>query len=405
MRLFPFRWLRTIRHFPPDRLWHRLRLKVGRKFYQPPTKLFLPEPSGLSGACLPPGFEQWVVLNEPKAAQRQLEDVRRLLDEQGVGLLNEPFHLPADIEALRQELEMRTPLWRENFGYLEFLLPLIRQLRHSEASTLFEKRLIDELVNRFQQFWCLGFAERTWSTYGVSRRVLVYCELVSVLPRFSQNFQTAFWRVFQQEADFVVRFLEWDVQGNHLIRNLKSVLAAALVFEKTPGAETLGQAWYRKISGLLPQVFEKQTLPDGFHMERTPMYHVWVLMDLLDCLHWLKTEKPDDDRQALEAIARRMLQVAGVLQHSSGQLALFGDSSLPQTLDLNLLNAYAEQVLGKDIQTIVDESAAFRYLPDAGYAVFRQKVPGASLILDCVRCRRTVIAISAVLSCTLKTSR
>ena len=287
---------------------------------------------------------------------------------------------------MQDGLSAQTPLWREAYGYLEFLAPLLRQLSalDSQAHT----QAIGLLESQFQLFWQLPFRERNWSTYGVARRLLVYIELLKPLAGFSASFQQAFWEVFYQEACFLVAFLEVDIRGNHLAQDLTAWLAVTLVFEKLPLTRPLAERWWRNISGMLAPVFESQVLPDGFHYERTPMYHGWVLKNLLECIHILKAEKPDFPAQPLEALAIRMLATGRSVLHSSGQIPLLGDSSLPQAPDFSLLERYAQDVLGvlpdeHSVQLATECPASLTHVPDAGFAVFRLEEPNASLILDC----------------------
>lgn len=387
-----FRWLRTVRHFPVRALLWRARLRLERKIYRPGKT-----PAGLpvqwndfatahSGWSPPVG----VVL---KALAGDAERAERLLAGEGV-LLNETFRLYRKREELEQALTAHTPLWRENYGYLEFLLPLLGKP---------DPEKVDLLQQQVMLFWSLPQATRLWSTYGVSRRILSYCAMLPVLSRCSEAFRQAFWVHFTVEADYVARFLEWDLRGNHLTRNLTAWLAAVLVLEKLPGApRQQAKGWWVNLSKQLPEVFEAQVLPDGFHYERTPMYHAWVLADLLDCLAWLKAEKPDYDRSRLEALAGRMQAVLADLRHSSGQLPLFGDTSLPQVPDLEGLlqerhNASpvppGGEGLSPDAANVYEETAIstqvisgqtqLTFFENAGFAVFRHQQPQASLILDC----------------------
>ncbi len=380
-----WRWLRTVRHFPVSSLWHRLRLKIKRKRYRPPQaplalyqewRAVFAEKTDFT--WLPAGLGEWCVVQGPlwnASGNQTLSE--RLLAGQGE-LLNQPFELFQNRLELQDGLAVQTPLWREAYGYLEFLLPLLRQLSVLDLQAYTQG--IELLESQCQLFWQLPFRERNWSTYGVARRLLVYRELLKSLACFSALFQQAFWEVFYQEACFLAAFLEVDIGGNHLVQDLTAWLAVTLAFEKLPVTRPLAERWWRKISGMLAPVFESQVLPDGFHYERTPMYHGWVLKNLLECIHILKAEKPDFSVQSLEALAVRMLAAGRSILHSSGQIPLLGDSSLPQAPDFSLLERYAQDVLGG----LPDEHpAALTYLPDAGLAVFRLENPSASLVLDC----------------------
>ena len=73
-------------------------------------------------------------------------------------------------------------------------------------------------------------------------------------------------------AGFLRRHLEFDVGGNHLIKNLKALAGLAVLFgdERT----------LDRTLNLLSRQLAVQVLPDGGHFERAPAYHCQVLADL-----------------------------------------------------------------------------------------------------------------------------
>lgn len=392
------RLVRTVRHFPVSSVFHRLRLRTGRNLYRPaPAPVGLHEEWRTFSAAraipwqLAPDFRRWQLQHWLGARQRVSEKAARLLKEQTGELLNEAFHLYRKPGDLVQNLPVKSPLWRENYGYLEFLLPLVFELEKLDQREQNHCAVIVSLLdNQFRLFWQLSFKARTWSTYGISRRLLTYCELLPLLDRFSDEFQALFWQNFYQDTSYVALFPELDLGGNHLVKNMKALLAATLALEQLPSASLLAGIWWKDLADRLPALFEKQVLEDGFHYERTPMYHAWVLVDLLDCLHWLHAAKPDYATERLRNTAKRMMAVLTGLRHSSGQLPMFGDSSLPQTPDVDVLLDYGRYVLSLE----ADESGAANIAPssetrllthfaDAGIAVFRQDNPEATLVLDC----------------------
>jgi hypothetical protein len=399
-----WQWLRTVRHFPISALWSRAHLKIARKLYRP-----LPSPVGTASEWknfvnqqavpwqLPQNFTRWQYRQLPEVRERMSRQAVMLLEEQTGELLNESFLLYQDVGGLSQNLPIKPPLWRENYGYLEFLLPLIFELaeagtRHYETNA----PIVALLESQFRLFRQLDYKAQSWSTYGVSRRLLVCCELLPVLDIFPDALQEEFWRFFIRDARYVACFPELDIRGNHLVKNLKAWLAATLTLEKLPATARMAESWWQELSGQLARVFPEQVLADGFHYERTPMYHVWVLTDLLDCLHWLEQEKLDFPAGKLKTVAAKMLDTLAAFRHSSGQLPMFGDSSLPQTPDPAALLAYGQQVLSEgpapaaggliESSLLSGASSApvsLSHFPQAGFVVFRQVHPAASLVLDC----------------------
>ena len=384
-------WLRTVRHFPAAALGHRLRLRFTRKYYRPPQV-----PSELASEWatyfnalapnyypFPASFAQWQFETIPEIQTFTKAQAHTLLQIGQGELLNDRFLLFETLGDLKVALTAHTPLWRENYGYLEFLRPLIYflQAEASDSPTFAQAR--DLLETQINLFWQLNLQSQVWSTYGVSRRLLTYVEILPTLTQLSTEFQQSFWAHFYRESLYLVSFLEWDIQGNHLIQNVTTWLAVTMVFQQVPQLKDLGNDWQAQLQTLLPKLFREQTLPDGFHYERTPMYHCWVLRDLLECLvRFNATTLSESVREQLIPVAQRLWQAGATLRHASGQIPLFGDASLPQTPDFSLLTQYAKTLAGL---TLPDEVhlAPFQIFPKAGFAIWRLNNPDASLVMDC----------------------
>ena len=75
-------------------------------------------------------------------------------------------------------------------------------------------------------------------------------------------------------AGFLRRHLEYDVGGNHLIKDLKALAGLAVFFAD----ERLLRLALRRLTRQLA----RQVLADGGHYERAPAYHCQVLADLID---------------------------------------------------------------------------------------------------------------------------
>ena len=369
-----WRFLRTIRHFSVSSLLHRLRLRLLKRLYNPATL-----PGGMGPHHKPAelrrlqSFDGFAQTRQDK----QVLAMRREALYAGTGrLLNRDFVLPHDLHTLQTLLQHQDALWREAMGYLDFLLPLLQAPQPSDADLAL-------VSGQLQVYWQLSLQGQRWSTYGVARRLLTYAACWPHLDRFPAEIQERLLNHCYSDARYVGTFLEWDVRGNHLVKDLKAWLAAALQLESVPAVSHEARRWRLIVLRLLPGVLESQVLADGFHFERTPMYHLWVLADLLDCLAWLKTYPTpgeDDALARLEAVARRMITALGGVVHTDGRVAPFGDSSLPQTPDASLLREYGAMVLEGALETLTAETC--QVLPDAGFALVRHEASLASLVLD-----------------------
>lgn len=394
-------WLRTVRHFPLSSLLHRLRFKVSKALYRPaavPSNL--PEQwrafwtaDEANQSVLSPGFARWQYKIEDGERSKIQRSGQALLQGCQGEILNQPFTLPENVSALTWLLSEKTPLWRENYNYLEFLLPLawlLDDFATPETEIQAAKTLLEQ---QLALFWQLTHRQRCWSTYGVSRRLLTYCEFLPILTQLSDYCQQEFWAQLVQDSQYLVAFLEWDVQGNHLIQNLTAWSAITVVFRQLPATQPMATQWQHQLKRLLSAVISRQVLSDGFHYERTPMYHLWVLRNVLEMIVW-QQQSPEmiGVNEALQMFAQTMLQAGQAILHADGQIPLFGDASLPQVPNFKVLVDYAKTMAG--LESISQESDAkvgfsseplkpFHYFDQAGFVVFRNMAPNAALIVDC----------------------
>ncbi len=169
--------------------------------------------------------------------------------------------------------------------------------------------------------------------------------------------------------------LERDLLANHLLRNAKALVFAGALLEapETNRWRVLGQR-------LLREQIAEQILPDGGHIERSPMYHAWILDDLLDIQHLFESRPPLVPECALEVSqgVKRMAQYLMEIVHPDGEIPLFNDSQLEVTRP-------TAQILEEsvDLSQNLSKSAAVKAMCDTGYAVIRDPSSNSFLIFDC----------------------
>ena len=137
----------------------------------------------------------------------------------------------------------------------------------------------------------------------------------------SQNIENLYFLlkiIFFQQIEFLIRNLELDLRGNHLIKNIRTLLWSSWFFEGE-----CSERWLKVAKRLLRQELEGQVLSDGMHFERSPSYHNDVLSDLLDCYVMLNDEGV---KQLLSEKIEKMGQVALSLTHPDESVPLFNDS-------------------------------------------------------------------------------
>jgi uncharacterized heparinase superfamily protein len=149
-----------------------------------------------------------------------------------------------------------------------------------------------------------------WHPYPLSTRIGNWIAAAALKPELSD---AATATSLRRQLAYLERNVEEDVLGNHVIRNARALVLGGLAFGD-------GRLLQRGI-GLLRRELPEQVLPDGGHYERSPVYHLVVLRDLLEIraaagLDWLD-----------ETIAR-MERFAAALTRPDGAPALFNDGGL-----------------------------------------------------------------------------
>jgi len=172
--------------------------------------------------------------------------------------------------------------------------------------------------------------------------------------------------------------LEKELLANHLLKNAKAlVFAGALLDAPESGRwRTVGQ------SLLLEQIAE-QILSDGGHIERSPMYHAWVLDHLLDIRNLFASCPPETPGCAEEVskCIERMCDYLSQIVHPDGEIPLLNDSQLGVTRPTKQIIKAA----GLSARHHGESEINVRVFPDSGYAVIRVFDSESFLIFDCGR--------------------
>jgi uncharacterized heparinase superfamily protein len=151
-----------------------------------------------------------------------------------------------------------------------------------------------------------------WHPFVVAERLI---NLLGTREMWSQHLDdpaSDLWR----QAGYLARALEVDIGGNHLIREAVALILAGEAFDD-PRLASTGRA-------VLEREIDRQILPDGGHFERSPSYHLQVMMDLREA-----TVALGDDRlrTSVEERLRQMALPAAVLLHPDSVFPLFNDCS------------------------------------------------------------------------------
>jgi uncharacterized heparinase superfamily protein len=174
--------------------------------------------------------------------------------------------------------------------------------------------------------------------------------------------------------------LEYHLLGNHLLANAKALVLGGLFFE---GAEA--DNWHRLGKRVLDEQLAEQILPDGGHIERSPMYHSAILEDLLDLYNVAGVYL---DQRAISAelmrcrsrwseIVAAMGRWLRVMTHPDGQIAFFNDAAMGIVPEPAALEAYASRL---GLARFEKPGLGIRHLVESGYIRLAQQE--AVAILD-----------------------
>lgn len=177
----------------------------------------------------------------------------------------------------------------------------------------------------------------------------------SVLPTMSAD--------LARHATFLRLHLETDVGGNHLLKNVKALLGAAVALDDAPATERWAARLVAEIG--------RQVLADGGHAERAPAYHCQVLADLDDVAGLLKAARLDVPVEIDDARSRMRSWLGAVLTPDGGVPLLNDGYPVPPAAVAAL---YPERTAGRPIEVRMPdriEGRRLMLLPASGLAVLQ----------------------------------
>jgi uncharacterized heparinase superfamily protein len=243
--------------------------------------------------------------------------------------LNKTINLerPVDWQAASMPL-----LWRFNLHYFHYL----SLLNAKEQTALCREWVAANPVGQ-------GVG---WHPYPTSLRLVNWCRAGVEAPDVLESLYC--------QAAWLYRNLETHVYGNHLLENARALVLAGMYLRNQGEAER----WLAKGLSLYHHETDEQILSDGFHFERTPMYHALMLEGYLDVVNVLP--ESHSARQALVQATNDMADALAAVVHPDGEIALLNDATLEIAKSPATLFDYAARVTGHH----ADPPSA---LPEAGY--------------------------------------
>lgn len=201
----------------------------------------------------------------------------------------------------------RERLWLYNLHYFDDL-----NARDADARRSWHERLMQRWISDNPPAKGVG-----WEPYPTSLRLVNWIKWAlagNELPAEALQSLGTQARCLRQR-------LEYHLLGNHLLANAKALVFTGCFFS---GNEA--QRWYQIGMTLMARELEEQVLADGGHFERSPMYHLIVLEDLLDLINIHRVYGLECPAQWQEA-ASRMLAWSGLMRHPDGGIPFFNDAA------------------------------------------------------------------------------
>ena len=292
-------------------------------------------------------------------------------------------------------------LWRYNLHYFEYVNDLLvwSALGNAEKAYHTFKSLANSWIQGNQRLMGDG-----WHPYTISLRIVNWVNALSAfqlqLSKDKQFFESILSSIYGQ-GHILAHDIEFDVRGNHIIKNLKALIWLGIAFK---GPEP--DLWLRKAVRLLELELAEQILPDGGHFERVPGYHLVVLKDCLE-IALLLSRNQQKVPYFLEAVLTQMLDFLAGLLPPNGKAPLLKDTAWdtgPRPCDLlsagaiylnmnkykfsDCFGIYPFLLFGKSgwskfkewpLCPSPQDSVAF---PETGYYVMRDHGSGDYLIFD-----------------------
>lgn len=169
------------------------------------------------------------------------------------------------------------------------------------------------------------------------------------------------------QSEYLYNNLEYHILGNHFFSNIKALIYAGLYFDHNDS-----RLWLNKSLKLLQQEMEHQILRDGGHYEKSPMYHLNVLQDLIDIYNILNAFSCNRNKM-LKNLKNKIF-----LMYNFAQSISHPNSNMPFINDTNLDSYYSLKDIQKNIyllfkKKIFKEKSDFSHFPETGILTVRKK--------------------------------
>ena len=208
----------------------------------------------------------------------------------------------------------------------------------------------------------------SWDPYPLSLRIIN-------LTRWcinNQDFDEKILNSIYLQLRWLNKRIEYHISGNHLLTNFKALTYASCLFNSYEANKYFSRGLKQ-----FKKYLERQTLEDGGHYERSPMYHSIItkdLIELLDLLKKIKLISYSDYISFLENKIDKYLNFYNYICHPDNLPSFFADTNFDNSYSLTTLKSLAHHVMGKskflkskDNLKIFKTSGYFSFMNDNYY--------------------------------------
>jgi uncharacterized heparinase superfamily protein len=214
-------------------------------------------------------------------------------------------------------------LWKYNLHYFDYFRRLI------ELETILADKENYQLLKEYVESWIrhngkIGIGDG-WHSYTISLRLVNWILAYSAFSNYIQidkKFQEKFLRSIVMQSNFLLKNREYDVVGNHLFENLKTLIICGMFL----GDSTLGVKCKDIGERELLKQLSEQFLYDGGHFELSAMYHSILLKGLTELIHVynkLGFTAPSEFFKVQKKAIRYLKNII----HPDGEIPLFNDAA------------------------------------------------------------------------------
>jgi len=182
-----------------------------------------------------------------------------------------------------------------------------------------------------------------WNAFAISTRLSWWIRsLVLVGDQLVPEFERRMLVSICEQADHLSRHIEWDLRANHVMRDAVG-LAWAGRFIRSAEA----RSWMKQATEIALDQVREQILDDGGHYERSPMYHIHVMEDVLSLATLLEDESA---RSEMRTAWRRMAEFIRHLRHPDGHIPLLNDGAHHAVCDATRMLELGRGFLNVDVK-------------------------------------------------------